>query len=67
MLKAGIKRRRTQQQIKDQKQEESLRAQAVEEKLAKFEQLMEEFKVAKQEANAGKHAASILSNMIENG
>ena len=37
MLKTGTKRRRTQQQIKDQKEEEVLRAQATEEKLAKFE------------------------------
>ena len=39
MLKAGIKRRRTQQQIKDQKEEEALRNQSVEDKLARFDQL----------------------------
>ena len=37
ILKTGTKRRRTQQQIKDQREEEALRAQATEEKLAKFE------------------------------
>ena len=37
MLKAGIKRRRTAQQIKDQKEEEAVRQQAIEEKLARFE------------------------------
>ena len=39
MLKAGIKRRRTQRQITDEKAEEAIRQQAIEEKLASIDEL----------------------------
>ena len=39
MLKVGIKRRRTAQEIKDQKEEEAIRQQAIEDKLARFDEL----------------------------
>ena len=67
MLKAGIKRRRTQQQIKDQKEEEALRAQAIEEKLAKFEELQQKYKSAKEEADNGKGAVIQLQGLINTG
>ena len=67
MLKAGIKRRRTQQQIKDQKQEETLRQQSIEAKLAQFDQLKQQYNAMKQEADQGKNATQILTNMIQNG
>ena len=67
MLKAGIKRRRTQRQITDEKAEEAVRQQAIEEKLAKFDQLQEKSNEVKQEAENGKSATIILHNMINNG
>ena len=67
MLKAGIKRRRTQQQIKDQKAEEEVRQQAIEEKLAKFEKLQQDYEQVKQEAQTNEQARNILANMIDSG
>ena len=67
MLKAGIKRRRTQQQIKDQKEEEAIRQQSIEAKLAQFVQLKQQYTAVKQEADNGKNAAQILTDMINNG
>ena len=67
MLKAGIKRRRTTQQIKDQKEEEALRQQAIEEKLSKFDEMMQKFSAVKEEADNGKAAAKILAEMWEKG
>ena len=43
MLKAGIKRRRTQRQITDEKAEEAIRQQAIEDKLTKFDELQQKY------------------------
>ena len=43
MLKAGSKRRRTTRQIADQKEEEALKKQAIEDKLARFEELQQKY------------------------
>ena len=67
MLKAGIKRRRTTRQIADQKAEEELRQQAIEEKLAKFDKLQQDYNEVKQQAQTNEQARNILSNMIHNG
>ena len=67
MLKAGIKRRRTQRQITDEKAEEAVRQQSIDAKLAQFDQLQEQFKAMKEEAERGKNATIILSDLIENG
>ena len=67
MLKAGIKRRRTQRQITDEKAEEALRQQSIEEKLAKFDELNKKYEEAKKEAETNNQARAILSNFIENG
>ena len=67
MLKAGIKRRRTQRQITDKKAEEAVRQMAIEEKLAKFDELENKVKQAEQEAGNNKVAANILSEMINKG
>lgn len=67
MLKAGIKRRRTQRQITDEKAEEAVRNQAIEDKLNQFDRLQEQFKAMKEEADRGKNATIILSDLIENG
>ena len=67
MLKAGIKRRRTQRQITDERAEEILKQQAIEDKLAKFEELQSQLAEAKKEAENGKAATNILTDMINNG
>ena len=67
MLKAGIKRRRTTRQITDEKAEEAVRARAIEEKLAQFDELQAKYKAAQQEADQGKNATLILTNMINKG
>ena len=67
MLKAGTKRRRTVKQIKDQKEEEALRQQSIEEKLVLFEQLQQKYNEAQQEAETGKRATQILGDMINKG
>ena len=67
MLKAGIKRRRTQRQITDEKAEEAVRQLAIEEKLAKYDELQNKYNQAKQEAENGKGATQILHNMIQKG
>ena len=67
MLKSGIKRRRTQRQITDEKAEEALRQMAIEEKLAKLEKIQDELKAAQEEASQGKAATNILTQMIETG
>ena len=65
MLKAGIKRRRTLRQITDEKAEEALRQQAIEEKIAKFDQLQQKYEEAKQEAETNKMATKILRDAID--
>ena len=67
MLKAGIKRRRTTQQIKEQKEEESLRTLAIEDKLAKYEEMMAKFNAVKEEAENGRAASNVLSDMFNRG
>ena len=56
MLKAGVKRRRTTQEINDQKEEEEIRQRSIEEKLARFEKLQQELNQARAEAENGKNA-----------
>ena len=67
MLKAGVKRRRTTQEINDQKEEEEIRQQSIEEKLARFEKLQQELNQARAEAENGKNATNILTEFINNG
>ena len=67
MLKAGIKRRRTTQQIKQQKEEEEIRQQGIEEKLAKYDELMEKFNQVQKEAVNGQAAADILNDLFDKG
>ena len=67
MLKAGIKRRRTQRQITDEKAEEAIRQQAIDKKLAKFDELQQKYQQVQQEAEGGKNAAIILNNMLQKG
>ena len=67
MLKAGVKRRRTLRQITDEKAEEALRQQAIEEKLAKFDKPQKDYQEAKEQAQTNEKARSILATMINNG
>ena len=52
MLKAGSKRRRTTEQIKAQKEEEEIRKQAIEDKIARFDELQQKYE---QMENAAKN------------
>ena len=67
MLKAGVKRRRTQRQITDEKAEEALRQQAIDDKLAEFETLQQQLREAREQADNGKGAIFQLQNLLNNG
>ena len=67
MLKCGIKRQRTQRQITDEKAEEAVRQQAIQEKLDKFDEVQQKYRSAKEEAENGKGAVIQLQSLINNG
>ena len=67
MLKAGVKRRRTQRQITDEKAEEALRQQAIDDKLAAFDALQQQLREAREQADNGKGAIFQLQNLHNNG
>ena len=66
-MKVGSKRRRTKQEILDQKSEALIKQQAIEEKLAKYDQLQQELQEAKQKAEANSNAREIVNEMLEQG
>ena len=67
MLKAGAKRRRNQQQIKDQKEEEEVRQQGIEYKLAAFERLQQKMSAMEQDYDQHKNASLIIAQMVQRG
>ena len=67
MLKAGTKRRRTQEEIKYQKEEEDLRKQSIEEKLARFDELARKYEQLQDTVKINDKAAGILNDMINRG
>ena len=66
-MKVGSKRRRTKQEIRDQKEESMVKQQAIEDKLAKFDQMKRELEQAKQIAEENAEASEIVQGMIDQG
>ena len=67
LMKVGSKRRRTKQEILDQKEESMMKQQAIEEKLAKFDQMKRELEQAKQMAEVNAEASEIVQGMLDQG
>lgn len=66
-MKIGSKRRRTKQQIEDDKLESSTKQQAIEEKLALFERLQQENAQLKAQQDTETEAQRILGQMVDAG
>ena len=66
-MKPGAKRRRTKQQIKDEKFEALTKQQAIEDKLKALERIVEENAELKQQQEAGMKAQQALQSMMESG
>ena len=66
-MKPGSKRRRTKQEIKEEKLAAVTKAQAIEDKLKALERLVEENAELKQQQEAGMKAQQALQSMMESG
>ena len=66
-LKPGSKRRRTQQQIIDQKEEARLKQEAIEAKLAQLDALTARVQAAEQKAHSHEAADLILRGFMKKG
>lgn len=66
-MKIGSKRRRTKQEIMDQKTETQVKAQALNDKLASFERLQQELEDAKQQAQINQESNNVVNQMIDSG
>ena len=67
MLKIGIKRRRTQAQIREDQVEEIVKQEEQESKLAELAELRGRVQEAERQANSNKAAAELMSQMINAG
>ena len=67
MLKAGTKRRRTHEEIQNHKEEEELRKQDTEDKLARFDELARNYEQLQHTVKVNEKAAGILNDMINRG
>ena len=67
LLKVGTKRRRTRQEIQDQKEEAELKQQSVEQKLSQIDSLMQRCAELEQKAQHNEAADLILRDMINKG
>ena len=67
MLKSGMKRRRTHQQVEEQRFEEAAQKQRIQEKLALLEATEQKYQEEKVSAEENKTAAIILMDMINKG
>ena len=67
MLKSGMKRRRTHQQVEEQRIEEAAQKQRIQEKLALLEATEQKYQEEKANAEENKTAAIILMDMINKG
>ena len=67
MLKIGIKRRRTKAQIENDKQEEILREQDQQVKLAELADLRRRIELAEHTATTNKAAGIVISQMMSKG
>ena len=63
MLRCGQKRRRTKAEITEEKEEADLKQQAIEEKLEKYDALMQAHNEAKQQAQSNQAASDILKDL----
>ena len=61
MLSTGSKRKRTKQQIEDEKQANFLKEQQIAAKLENYEVLQRQTEIMKEEQDAGKVASNLIS------
>ena len=66
-MKVGSKRRRTKQEIEDQKMEAIAKHQAIQDKLASYDQLKQELESFKQQAEENAEASEVIENMLLQG
>ena len=64
LLKIGSKRRKTQAEIEELKEEERVKEQAVQDKLAQFDRMAKQIAELQAENENNKAATNILSDMI---
>ena len=67
MLKIGAKRRKTKAEIEELKEEERIKEQAIQDKLAQFDRMAKQIAELQQENNNNKIAKTILQDMIDKG
>ena len=67
MLKIGAKRRKTKAEIEELKEEERLKEEAIQDKLASFDRMAKQIAELQQENNNNNIATNILKGMIEKG
>lgn len=66
-MKVGSKRRRTKQEILDQKNEAVVKQQAIEDKLANYEVMKQQLEEARQLAEENAGASEVVQGMLEQG
>ena len=66
-MKIGSKRRRTKQELEDQRNEDQIRAQALEAKWARIEKMEQELEASKEQANNFKSAQATINDLIKKG
>ena len=67
MLQTGSKRKRTKQQIEDEKQANFIKEQQIAAKLDNYEILQQKVQMMEQEAQSGKLAANLMTQLIHAG
>jgi uncharacterized protein (DUF3084 family) len=67
LMKVGSKRRRTKQEIEDQKMEDLTKRQAVEDKMKAFVNLQAELQATQQQVTQNQSAADALQSMMHQG
>ena len=67
MLQAGSKRRRTKKQIEEEKQEEILKRQQIEAKVANFDALQAKVAMLEENQRQGQAAADLVKQFLDAG
>ena len=67
MLQTGSKRRRTKQQIKDEKEAAILKEQQDAAKVAQYDVLQQKMQMMEQDKHTGDAAANLLQQFVETG
>ena len=67
MCKIGAKRRRTKTEIQAEREEEALKQEAVEDKLANYDLMMQRIQQLESQVTNNDGAAQIMNGMIERG